>query len=121
VSQKQAQVVIRFQHNLLAHAEVIIASGIKSGEFADFHPWQASWATLNAIAPFYDPRFGRDWSAPGEHAAYKHARALIIRALTYTGDAKSQSARVQMDAASAMGLLPRRDGPSKDAGRLSDH
>jgi AcrR family transcriptional regulator len=87
LSQTQAQAVTRFQRKLTAYIEEIIVRGVHSHEFAKCDPWQASWATLNAIAPFYDPRFGRNWSAPGEHSAYCHARASVLRTLACVADA----------------------------------
>ena len=65
LSQEQAQVITSFQRALITKIEAIIVRGIQLHEFSAYDPWQASWATLNAIAPFYDPRFDRDWSAPG--------------------------------------------------------
>ena len=87
LSQAQVQAVTQFQRKLTAHIEEIIARGIQSHELARSDPWQASWATLNAIAPFYDPRFGRNWSARGEHSAYRHARASVLKALVLVADA----------------------------------
>jgi AcrR family transcriptional regulator len=87
LSQAQVQAVTQFQRKLTAFIEEIIARGIQSHELAGCDPWQASWATLNAIAPFYDPRFGRNWSARGEHSAYHHARASVLKALVIVVDA----------------------------------
>jgi AcrR family transcriptional regulator len=87
LSQAQDQAVTQFQRKLTAYIEGIIARGIQSHELAGCDPWQASWATLNSIAPFYDPRFGRDWSARGEHIAYRHARASVLKALAIVADA----------------------------------
>jgi AcrR family transcriptional regulator len=86
-AQTQAQAVTQFQRKLTATIEAIIAGGIQTHEFAGCDPWQAGWATLNTIAPFYDPRFGRNWSAPGEHSAYCHARASALKALVLVADA----------------------------------
>lgn len=87
LSRAQVQAVTQFQRKLTAFIEEIIARGIQSHELAGCDPWQASWGTLNAIAPFYDPRFGRDWSARGEHSAYRHARASVLKALVIVADA----------------------------------
>jgi AcrR family transcriptional regulator len=87
LSQTQAQAITQFQRKLTTCVEGIIARGIQSHEFSGCDPWQASWATLNAIAPFYDPRFGRDWSAPREYSAYCHARASVLKALVLVADA----------------------------------
>ena len=87
LSQAQAQAVAQFQCKLTACIEGIIGRGIQSHEFVGCDPWQASWATLNAIAPFYDPRFGRNWSAPGEYSAYCHARESVLKTLVLVSDA----------------------------------
>ena len=110
VSQDQAEVVLRFQRELITQIEAIITHGAKAGEFTHCDPRHASWATLGAIAPFYDPSFGRDWSAPGEHGAYKHARASALRALVHVTDAKSPLVDAQRRAAKALGLT-RHAGP----------
>jgi AcrR family transcriptional regulator len=112
LSHEQASVITEFQGELIKKIEVIIARGIQAREFADCDPWHASWAVLNAIAPFYDPRFGRDWSAPGEHRAFKHARALAVQGLAAVVDATSPQAEAQRRAAQALGLIlgPDRDG-----------
>jgi AcrR family transcriptional regulator len=112
LSHEQASVITKFQGDLIRKFEVIIARGIQAREFTDCDPWHASWATLNAIAPFYDPRFGHDWSAPGEHRAYKHARALAVQGLAAVVDATSPQAEAQRRAAQALGLIlgPDRDG-----------
>ena len=104
VSKDQAEVVLRFQRELITQIEAIITHGAKAGEFTHCDPRHASWATLGAIAPFYDPSFGRDWSAPGEHGAYKHARASALRALVRVTDAKSPLVDAQRRAAKALSL-----------------
>ncbi|MBD2746686.1 hypothetical protein IC232_08225 [Microvirga sp. BT688] len=117
LSHEQASVITKFQGDLIRKFEAIIAQGIQAREFSDFDAFHASWGTLNAIAPFYEPRFGRDWSAPGEHRAYKHARALIVQGLAAIVNATGSQAEAQRRAAQRLGLVlgSDRDDSPKDS------
>jgi AcrR family transcriptional regulator len=105
LAHEQALVITQFQRTLISECEAIIKQGMQAREFAEYNPWQASWATLNAIAPFYDPRFGRDWSAPGEHGAYKKMRNSVLHGLVHVADANAPCVDAQRKAARELGFF----------------
>jgi AcrR family transcriptional regulator len=79
-AQSHAVVDTHVEH-LSAQIAAILADGIARGEFADCDPVATGRAVFHATTRFHDPAYAREWSDPGQDAAFDDLWALILRGL----------------------------------------
>jgi hypothetical protein len=68
---------------MIGQVAQIVEDGVASGEFTvpAGDARTMARAVWDAVSRFHDPRYAREWTDPGIHAAYQAVRSLILSGL----------------------------------------